>query len=159
MKKIIIFTFIISVLLGFFMYCYAYEEDSLFVWANDSTSVKTLDTSSSPLCETEDTDSSNSLGLESGSACLIEQSTGKVLYNHNMHEKLRPASVTKVMSLLLIMEAVDSGRISYSDMVPCTEDAASMGGSQIWLDVRESLTVSDMIKAICVVSANDCDVQ
>lgn len=73
-----------------------------------------------------------------------------------MHEKLRPASVTKVMSLLLIMEAIDSGRISYSDMVPCTEDAAAMGGSQIWLDVRESLSVSDMIKAICVVSANDC---
>ena len=73
-----------------------------------------------------------------------------------MHEKLRPASVTKVMSLLLIMEAIDSGRISYSDMVPCTEDAAAMGGSQIWIDVRESLSVSDMIKAICVVSANDC---
>lgn len=158
MKKIIFLTSIISILMGFFIYCYAYE-DILFVWANSSTSVKTLDTSSSPLCENEDTDSSNSLGLESGSACLIEQSTGKVLYNHNMHEKLRPASVTKVMSLLLIMEAIDSGRISYSDAVPCTEDATSMGGSQIWLDVRETLTVSDMIKAICLVSANDYNVQ
>ena len=57
------------------------------------------------------------------------------------------------------MEAIDSRRISYSDAVPCTEDAASMGGSQIWLDVRETLTVSDMIKAICVVSANDYNVQ
>lgn len=73
-----------------------------------------------------------------------------------MHEQLRPASVTKVMSLLLIMEAVDSGRISLTDTVPCTEDAAKMGGSQIWLDVRETLTVDEMLKAICVVSANDC---
>ena len=73
-----------------------------------------------------------------------------------MHEKLRPASVTKIMSLLLIMEALDSGRISLTDTVPCTEDAAAMGGSQIWLDVRETLTVDEMLKAICIVSANDC---
>ena len=94
--------------------------------------------------------------LESGSACLIDQNTGLVLYDHNMHEQLRPASVTKIMSLLLIMEALDSGRISLTDQVSCTEDAAAMGGSQIWLDVRETLTVDEMLKAICVVSANDC---
>ena len=86
----------------------------------------------------------------------MEQTTGMVLYNHNMHEKLRPASVTKVMSLLLIMEALDSGRISLTDKVPCTDDAAAMGGSQIWLDQTETLTVDEMLKAICVVSANDC---
>ena len=73
-----------------------------------------------------------------------------------MHEKLRPASVTKVMSLLLIMEALDSGRISLQDKIPCTEDASKMGGSQIWLDVRETLTVDEMLKAIAIVSANDC---
>ena len=73
-----------------------------------------------------------------------------------MHEQLRPASVTKIMSLLLIMEAIDSGKISLTDKVPCTEDAAAMGGSQIWLDVRETLTVDEMLKAICIVSANDC---
>ena len=73
-----------------------------------------------------------------------------------MHEKLRPASVTKIMSLLLIMEALDSGKIQLTDKIPCTEDAAKMGGSQIWLDVRETLTVEEMLKAICVVSANDC---
>ena len=73
-----------------------------------------------------------------------------------MHEQLRPASVTKIMSLLLIMEALDSGRINLTDRIPCTEDAAKMGGSQIWLDVRETLTVDEMLKAICVVSANDC---
>lgn len=100
----------------------------------------------------------NPLKLESTSAVLIEQNTGKVLYNHNMHEKLRPASVTKVMTILLIMEAIDSGRIKYTDKVPCSEKAASMGGSQIWLDTKEELTVDEMLKAICVVSANDCTV-
>lgn len=98
------------------------------------------------------------LNLESGGAVLIEQNSGRVLYDHNMHQKLRPASVTKVMSLLLIMEAIDSGRLSYTDKIPCTETAAAMGGSQIWLDVREELTVDEMLKAICVVSANDCTV-
>ena len=98
----------------------------------------------------------NSLNLESESAILIEQSTGRVLYSHNPHEQLRPASVTKVMSILLIMEALDSNTISLSDSVPCSENAASMGGSQIWLDTRETLSVDDMLKAICVNSANDC---
>ncbi len=83
---------------------------------------------------------------------------GKVLYDYNMHEQLRPASVTKVMTILLIMEAIDSGRLSYTDKIPCSENASSMGGSQIWLDVREELTVDEMLKAICVASANDCTV-
>ena len=100
----------------------------------------------------------NPLGLESGGAILIEQTTGQVLYDHNMHEKLRPASVTKVMSILLIMEAIDSGQISLQDKVPCSENAAGMGGSQIWLETNEELTVDEMLKAICVVSANDCTV-
>ena len=98
----------------------------------------------------------NSLNLESESAILIEQSTGQVLYSHNSHEQLRPASVTKVMSILLIMEALDNGKITMDDLVPCSENAASMGGSQIWLDPRETLSVDDMLKAICVNSANDC---
>ena len=98
------------------------------------------------------------LNLECGGAVLIEQNSGRVLYDHNMHQKLRPASVTKIMSILLIMEAIDSGRLSYTDKIPCTETAAAMGGSQIWLDVREELTVDEMLKAICVVSANDCTV-
>jgi len=63
------------------------------------------------------------------------------------------------MTLLLIMEAVDSGTINLQDSVSCSENAASMGGSQIWLDTTESLTVDEMLKAICVVSANDCNAQ
>ncbi len=104
----------------------------------------------------EKQNSSNTLNLESPSAILIEQSTGQVLYEHNCHEPLRPASVTKVMSILLIMEAIDEGKITLNDSVPCSENSASMGGSQIWLDPRETLTVDQMLKAICVASANDC---
>lgn len=121
---------------------------------NEASANETTQTSA----EETTTDNTNSLNLESGGAILIEQKTGQVLYDHNMHEQLRPASVTKVMSLLLIMEALDSGQIALTDKVPCTEDAAGMGGSQIWLEVGEELTVDEMLKAICVVSANDCTV-
>lgn len=98
----------------------------------------------------------NFLNLTCGSAILMEQSTGTLLYEHNIHEQLRPASVTKVMTILLIMEALDNGTISLEDRVSCSEEASKMGGSQIWLDTTESLTVDEMLKAICVVSANDC---
>ena len=108
--------------------------------------------------DSSDAVTNNPLNLTCGGVILIEQNSGKVLYDYNMHEKLRPASVTKVMTILLIMEALDSGRISLTDKVPCRERASSMGGSQIWLDTTEELTVDEMIKAICVVSANDCTV-
>ena len=98
------------------------------------------------------------LDLKCKSAILIEADTGTILYEKNSHEKLRPASVTKVMTLLLIMEAIDSGKISLDDMVGCSERARKMGGSQIWLNETEKLSVNDMLKAICVVSANDCSV-
>ena len=98
----------------------------------------------------------NSLNLESGSAVLIEQTTGQVLYAHNAHEQLRPASVTKIMSILLIMEQIEKGALSYDDRIPCSETASAMGGSQIWLDTKQTLSVDEMLKAICVVSANDC---
>lgn len=78
------------------------------------------------------------------------------MYEKNAHEQLRPASVTKLMSLLIIFEELESGKITVDDKVPCSQNAASMGGSQIWLDTREELTVQEMIKAMCVVSANDC---
>ena len=97
----------------------------------------------------------NFLNITSGSGILMDQSTGQILYEYNAHEKLRPASVTKVMTLLLIMEALDNGVISLDDNVPCSENASKMGGSQIWLNTTETLTVNEMLKAICVVSAND----
>ena len=146
------------------------SDDTIYVWSseaepistqisatNQTNNTNTVDTSAAASDE-KNISSTNSLNLESGGAILIEQKTGQILYEHNMHEKLRPASVTKVMSLLLIMEALDSGQISLTDKIPCTEDAAGMGGSQIWLEVGEELTVDEMLKAICVVSANDCTV-
>lgn len=148
--KITIF-FIIVVMIFSPVICFA--NNSVYVWSNSSTPVsKTIQTVS------ELDTSQNPLKLESGSAILIEQNSGKILYSHNIHEKLRPASVTKVMSILLIMEALDNGKISLDDTVPCSENAHSMGGSQIWLDTTENLSVNDMLKSICVVSANDCTV-
>ncbi len=130
-------------------------DDTLYVWSAETEPIS-VQTSGNAV--NNDT-TNNSLNLESGGAVLIEQTTGKVIYDHNMHEKLRPASVTKVMSILLIMRAIDSGQISLEDKVPCSENAAGMGGSQIWLEVGEELTVDEMLKAICVVSANDYNVQ
>ena len=77
------------------------------------------------------------------SACLMEASTGKVLYERNSHEPLAPASVTKIMTLLLIMEAVDSGKIALTDTVTASEAAAAKGGSQIYLKAGETMPVSD----------------
>lgn len=145
MARILLLILIISFLFPVF----SLASDDVYVWSSDAlTSSVSANT----------TDNSTSLNLECGGAVLIEQNTGKVLYDHNMHEKLRPASVTKVMTILLIMEALDSGRITLDTKIPCSENANSMGGSQIWLDPRETLTVNDMLKAICVVSANDCTV-
>ena len=96
------------------------------------------------------------LNVAGKSAVLIDVATGTVLYEQNAHEALAPASVTKVMTMLLIMEAIDSGRITFDDMVTASEAAAAKGGSQIYLKVGESMSVSDMLKSIAVSSANDC---
>ena len=90
------------------------------------------------------------------SALLMDAATGTILYEQNAHEKLAPASVTKVMTMLLIMEAIDEGRIGWDDMVTASETAAAKGGSQIYLKVGETMTVTDMVKSIAVSSANDC---
>ena len=90
------------------------------------------------------------------SALLRDMATGTVLYEKNAHEKLAPASVTKVMTMLLIMEAIDEGRIGWDDTVTASEAAAAKGGSQIYLKVGETMSVTDMVKSIAVSSANDC---
>lgn len=151
---------ILAIILILSTFCFA--TDSVYVWSSNSSSISNnsieSNTKNNIVPTSADITDNNSLNLESGAAILIEQSSGEVLYAHNVHEKLRPASVTKVMSLLLIMEALDSGQISLNDQVPCSENAHSMGGSQIWLDTTETLSVNDMIKSMCVVSANDCTV-
>ena len=149
MLKYIKFSAVLLIII-FLLPCVCIASDTVYTWSNSAKPLKeTIPTSATTV---------TSLNLNVGSAILIEQNSGQVLYNQNMHEKLRPASVTKVMTILLIMEAIDSGKLSYTDKIPCSEKAAGMGGSQIWLDVREELTVDEMLKAICVVSANDCTV-
>ena len=98
------------------------------------------------------------LAVEAESCILMEKATGQVLYAENEHEQLEPASVTKIMTILLVMEAIDSGALSYDDMVTASAYACSMGGSQIWLKENEQMSVRDMLKAVCVASANDCSV-
>ena len=97
-----------------------------------------------------------SLDVAGKSALLMDVATGQVLYERNSHEPLAPASVTKVMTMLLVMEAIDSGKIGWDDMVTASETAAAKGGSQIYLKVGESMAVTDMVKSIAVSSANDC---
>ena len=96
------------------------------------------------------------LELAGKSALLMDVATGTVLYESNAHERLAPASVTKIMTMLLIMEAIDSGRIGWEDTVTASEAAAAKGGSQVYLKVGETMTVTDMLKSIAVSSANDC---
>ena len=92
------------------------------------------------------------------SALLMEKQTGTVLFAQDEHTPREPASVTKIMTLLLVMEAIDSGVLSYDDVVTGSAHAAGMGGSQIWLKENEQMTVRDLLKAVCIVSGNDAAV-
>lgn len=96
--------------------------------------------------------------LQVESAVLLEKTTGEVIFEKNAHERLAPASVTKVMTMLLVVEAIDSGSLKLDDVVTGSARARSMGGSQIWLEDGESMSVSEMLKCVAVVSANDCAV-
>ena len=104
-----------------------------------------------------DTDVSTSL-VSGKSGILMEPSSGTVLYEFNPDERLQIASVTKTMTMLLIFDALESGKISYSDMVSTSEHAASMGGSQVFLEPGEQMSVDDMLKAIAISSGNDAAV-
>ena len=91
------------------------------------------------------------LNLSCASCVLMEKETGTILLEENSHEKLEPASVTKIMTLLLVMEAVDSGRIALEDPVSVSAYAAGMGGSQVYLEEGEQMSVSEMLKCVTVV--------
>ena len=148
MKKLESFLIVFLMIVCSFNICFGFSES--YTWSVLDPSITASTQLDEPVLD------NNSLNLEAGAAILIEQNSGQILYGYNVHEKLHPASVTKVMSLLLIMEALDNGKISLDTQIPCSTNAASMGGSQIWLDPRETLSVNDMLKAIAVVSANDC---
>ena len=98
------------------------------------------------------------LPVQAEAALLMEKETGQVLYAKNEHQALEPASVTKVMTLLLVMEAIDRGTLAYDDVVTVSDYAASMGGSQIFLSPGEQITVEDLLKGVCVSSGNDAAV-
>ncbi len=97
-----------------------------------------------------DTKEASALTLATPSAILMESSTGTILYEKNSHERLRPASITKIMTLILIFEALENGSISKSDVVTVSEHAASMGGSQVFLEAGEEQTVEDLLKCISI---------
>ncbi len=96
------------------------------------------------------------LGISAPSAILMEKSTGQILYEQDAHTRLAPASVTKIMTLLLVMEALDDGRITWDDTVTASAAAAAKGGSQIYLEENEQMPLRDMLKSVVVSSANDC---
>ena len=98
------------------------------------------------------------LAKNAKAAILIDRDTGKIIYEKNMDEQLPPASMTKIMTLLLVMEAIDAGELSYDEKIVISENASSMGGSQVFLDAGEEMTVNDLIKAVAIASGNDASV-
>lgn len=109
-----------------------------------------------PLSEAVETAAmGTTLEIKAKSAVLLEPNTGKILYEHNADEKLPPASITKIMSLLLVMEALDRGDFDLETTVTASEHACSMGGSQIWLEPGETMSVDDLLRATVIASAND----
>ena len=116
---------------------------------------RTFVLSETPAESTPAADSSDVLNLSAPSVLLMEASTGTILYEKNSHTFLRPASITKIMTLILIFDAIESGQISLEDTVTVSEYAASMGGSQVFLEPNETQTVDTMIKCISIASAND----
>ena len=150
MKKFC-FTYLILLLIVFLLPYKSLAVSDLYTWS-------TLDLTAevSAKLEKSTANITNPLNFDCGSCILIDSHSGQVLYSYNEHESLRPASVTKVMSIYLIMEAISQGKVTYDTKIPCSKNAESMGGSQIWLSTTETLTVDEMLKAICIVSANDC---
>lgn len=108
-----------------------------------------------PLIATAKTENSKDEKINAKAVCLMALDTGEVLYEQNEYDELSPASVTKIMSILLIMEALDSGKIKLTDKVTASKNAVAMGGSQIWLEVGEVMTVEELLKAVIIASAND----
>ena len=108
-----------------------------------------------PFAFAEEAKKEDRLELSANSAILMCMDTGDIIYERNAYEHCSPASVTKVMSILLVLEAIDSGKIALTDEVSASETAVSMGGSQIWLEVGETMTVDELLKAVVVASAND----
>ena len=98
------------------------------------------------------------ISISAKSAILVERSTGRVLFEYEADKQMPPASITKIMTLLLVMEAIESGKLSFETEITASEHACSMGGSQIWLEPGEIFTVHELLKAAAIASANDASV-
>src|SRR5699024_3582971 len=105
-----------------------------------------------------DTEQQLNLAPDAQSGILMERDTGKIMFDKNAHKKLPPASMVKIMTLLLIMEQIDKGELKKEEMVRISENAASMGGSQVFLENGEEMSVDDLIKAVAIASGNDASV-
>lgn len=140
-KRIISVLLILAMATGFYA-----SADEVLYSATNANDVK------------NDTVNSVKLEVPAKSCILIEATTGKILYEENADEIMPPASITKIMTLLLVMEALDEGKIHLSDTVTASQHACSMGGTQIWLEPNEQMTIEELLKATAVVSANDASV-
>lgn len=162
-KLIVMVIFIFSVVILNLRSCYIYADTlpTFAVVESESKNVKSNENKKENIKQDKENVpaiAQAEFKFVSAAQILMEASTGQVIYENNSDEKHLPASVTKVMTLLLTMEAIDSGKISYEDKVVCSEHASSMGGSQIWFKVGEELTMEEALKCICVVSANDVSI-
>src|SRR5699024_7643506 len=115
-------------------------------------------TVSEELSNNEEDSNELNLASDAKSAVLMEKDTGTILFSKNSHERLPPASVTKLMTLLLIMEAIDNNQLSLDEMIRISENASSMGGSQLFLEAGEEMSVEDLLKGIAIASGNDASV-
>lgn len=122
-----------------------------FIDASATTSIEDEKT----IATINENQSEDNLLSDGKSAILIEASTGKILYEKNSHERYAPASMTKIMSMILIMEAIEEGKLKWNETLTTSEYAASMGGSQIFLQANEKMSVKDLFKAVAIGSAND----
>jgi D-alanyl-D-alanine carboxypeptidase (penicillin-binding protein 5/6) len=153
MKKLLSILFTLIILTAIPVPAAAVEDTPAFLVEDDYEAVD-----ASIFAEEQPVSNVSELDISAPSAILIEKETGKVIYEKNADEKLEPASVTKVMTILLIVEAIENGKITLDDMVTTSAYAASMGGSQVYLEEGEQMSVREMLKCIVVVSANDCAV-
>ena len=155
LKKIITFVLILLMVLPFSVHADIYDkninyDDIVTEYYSSDLYEDIVETTAIPMNSVPE--------LDCESAVLMEASTGKIIYKKDENKKLSPASITKIMTMLLVVEAIESKKLSFYDKVTCSEHASSMGGSQIWLEVGETMTVHDLLKSVAVGSANDASV-
>lgn len=157
-RKILIIFLIIVMICNVIMPISIYALPDFAIVESNSESVETENKNYKTAESSIQTVAAPTFNFQSASQVLMEATTGEIIYANNENDRLLPASVTKIMTLLLVMEQIDSGSLRYTDTVTCSGNASGMGGSQIWFKEGETLTIDEALKCICVVSANDVSV-